>query len=87
MRETTNISARHSNKNNVNVKVLHLENSFVWWWNLDTSEIRSEVPGKFSKLVLEEDGEEQLGLSRQERAITERQEGKEYPTHSIEKED
>jgi hypothetical protein len=27
--------------------VLHLEHSFVWWGNLDSSETRSEVPGKF----------------------------------------
>jgi len=27
-------------------KVLHLEYSFVWCWNLDPSESRSEVPGK-----------------------------------------
>jgi len=28
------------------VKILHLERSFVWCWNLDTSESRSEIPGK-----------------------------------------
>jgi hypothetical protein len=28
-------------------EVLHLEHSFVWYGNLDTSETRSEVPGKF----------------------------------------
>jgi hypothetical protein len=27
--------------------VLHLEHSFVWCGNLDSSETRSEVPGKF----------------------------------------
>jgi hypothetical protein len=28
-------------------EVLHLEHSFVWRGNLDSSETRSEVPGKF----------------------------------------
>jgi hypothetical protein len=28
-------------------EVLHLEHSFVWCGNLDSSEIRSEVSGKF----------------------------------------
>jgi len=28
-------------------KVLHLKFSCVWWWNLDTAERRSEIPGKF----------------------------------------
>jgi hypothetical protein len=28
-------------------KVLHLEHSFVWYSNLDTSESRSEITGKF----------------------------------------
>ena len=28
-------------------KVLHLEHSTVWCSNLDTSESRSELPGKF----------------------------------------
>jgi hypothetical protein len=28
--------------------------------NLDTSEIRSEIPGKFLNVILEKDGEDQL---------------------------
>jgi len=28
-------------------KVLHLENNFVWCWNLKTSESVYEIPGKF----------------------------------------
>ena len=28
-------------------KVLHLEHSFVWCWNLDTSKNRTEILGKF----------------------------------------
>jgi hypothetical protein len=35
--------------------VLHLVHSCVWCWNLDTSESRSEVPGKFWNVVLEKD--------------------------------
>jgi hypothetical protein len=27
--------------------MLHLERSFVWFWNLDTSESGSEISGKF----------------------------------------
>jgi hypothetical protein len=27
--------------------VIHLEHSFVWCWNLDTSEGKSEIPGMF----------------------------------------
>ena len=32
-------------------KVLHLEHSFVWWWNLDTLESGSEIPGMFRNVV------------------------------------
>ena len=39
-------------------KVLHLEQSFVWCGNLDTSESRSGIPGKFRSLVLEKDGDQ-----------------------------
>jgi hypothetical protein len=40
-------------------KVLHLERSFVWCQNLDTSENRSEIyPEKFSNTVLEKVGED-----------------------------
>jgi hypothetical protein len=34
-------------------KVLQLEQSFVWRWNLDASERRSEIIGKFWNMVLE----------------------------------
>jgi len=36
-------------------EVLHLEQSFVWCSNVDTSESRSETPGKFF-VLLEKDG-------------------------------
>jgi hypothetical protein len=44
-------------------KVLALEHSFVWCWNFVTSESRSEIPGKFSNVVLERDGEDQMDRS------------------------
>jgi len=37
----------------VRSEVLHFEHRFVWRWNLDTSEIRSELPLKFWNVVLE----------------------------------
>jgi hypothetical protein len=40
-----------------------VEQSFVWCWEWDTSEIRSEVPGKFWNVVLEKDGEDHLDRS------------------------
>jgi hypothetical protein len=40
--------------------LLHLEHSFVWPGNLDSSETRSAAPGKFWNLVLEKDGEDKL---------------------------
>ena len=43
--------------------VLHLEHSFAQYWNVDTSESRSEIPGKFWKTELEEDIEDQLEQS------------------------
>ena len=41
-------------------KMVHLEHSFIWCWNLDDLCSRSETPGKFSNVVLEKDGEDQL---------------------------
>ena len=43
-------------------KVLHLEHSFIRCWNLDISEGRFEIPGKFLNLVMEMD-EDQLDRS------------------------
>ena len=37
-------------------EVLHLEYSFEWCWKLDTSESKSEMPGKFWNVVMEKDG-------------------------------
>ena len=44
-------------------KVLHLEHSTVWCWNLDTLESRWEKVRKFWIVVLEKDGEDQLDRS------------------------
>jgi hypothetical protein len=41
-------------------EVLHLGHSFVWCWNLETSEIRSEMPGKFTNMVLGKDEEDRV---------------------------
>ena len=47
------------------------EHSFVWCRNLDTSENRSEISGKFWNVVLEKDGEDQLDRSREKwRSVT-----------------
>jgi hypothetical protein len=40
-----------------------LENSFLQCQNLDTSEIKSEIPEKFLNVVPEKDGEDRLGRS------------------------
>jgi len=44
-------------------KVLHFEQSSAWCGDLDTSESRSGVPGKFRSGVREKDGENQLDRS------------------------
>jgi len=31
--------------------------AFVWCWNVDTSQSRSEIPGKFWNVLLKKDGE------------------------------
>ena len=43
--------------------MLHLEHGFIWWWNLDASGSRSEIPGKFWNVVLEKDEKGQLDWS------------------------
>jgi hypothetical protein len=64
-------------------KVLHLEHSFVWCWNVDTSESGSEVSRKFWNVVLEKNGEDQLDRSCEKlRSIAQSQGGEEYPTYN-----
>ena len=50
-------------------EMLHLEHCIVWWSNLDTSKSRSEICGKFWNVVLEKDGEGQLGRSRNKEVL------------------
>jgi len=38
--------------------VLHMKYSFIWCLNMGTSEKGSEIPGRFSDVVLEKDGED-----------------------------
>jgi hypothetical protein len=45
----------------VSRKCLRLERSFVWCWNVDTSESRSEILVMFLNVMLEKDGEDHLG--------------------------
>jgi hypothetical protein len=62
-------------------KMLHLENGFVWCWNMDASGSRSEIPGKFWNLLLEKDGKDQLDRSCEKwRRVTLSQWAEEYPT-------
>ena len=44
-------------------KELHLGQIFIWCWNLDNWESRSDITGKFWNVVLEKDGEDQLDRS------------------------
>ena len=39
-----------------NSKVVQMENGFVWCWNLDNLESRSEISGMFWNVVLEKGG-------------------------------
>jgi hypothetical protein len=68
-------------------KVLHLEYTFLWNWNLDTSERRSEIPGKFWNVVLGEDGDGKFDRSCEKwRSITQNQVLEKYPTYNKKKE-
>jgi hypothetical protein len=39
-------------------EVQHFEHYLVRCWNLDTSDSRSEIPGKFWNMLLEKDGDQ-----------------------------
>ena len=68
-------------------KVLHLEQSFLWCWNMGTSESRLEIPGKFWNVVLEKDVEAELGRSCEKLGnVTKGQGEEEYPTDNKKKE-
>jgi hypothetical protein len=52
---------------------------------MDTSEIRSELPGKFWNVMLEKNGEDQLDRSCEKWSITQSQGGEEYRTYNKKK--
>jgi hypothetical protein len=60
-------------------EVLCIEHSFVWCWKLDTSESRSEIPGKFWNVVLEKDGDQLDWSCKKWRSIIHSQGEGEYP--------
>jgi hypothetical protein len=60
--------------------MLHLEHSFLWFGKVDTSERRSEIPGKFWNLVLEKDGNQLDWSCEKWRSVTKSQGLEEYPT-------
>jgi hypothetical protein len=63
--------------------MLCLDHNFVWCWNLDTSESRSEMLGKFWNVVMEKDGENSLCWSREKwRSIKQSQEAESCTTYS-----
>jgi len=65
-----------------------MEYSFLWFWNLDTFESRSEVPGKFWNVVLEKEGEDHLDQSFEKlSSVTKSRGWEEYPVYNKEKED
>jgi hypothetical protein len=51
-------------------KMQRLKYRFIWSWNLDTSESRSEISGKFWNVVLEKDGEDQLDRQCEKWSLT-----------------
>ena len=65
------------------IRVPHLENCFVWCWNLNTSESTSQMPGKFWNVVFEMDREDQLDRSCWIwRNTTNKHGGEEYPANN-----
>jgi hypothetical protein len=68
------------------MKVLHLEYSLVWRWNLDISESRSGIPLKFWNVMLEKDGDQLDQSCEKWRSITRSQGKEEYRTHNKKKE-
>jgi hypothetical protein len=64
-------------------KVLHLDHSFVWSWNLDSFESRSELLRSFWNEVLQKHSGDQLERSFEKRRIITKNRGeKEHPTHN-----
>ena len=65
--------------------MLHLAHNFVWCWNLDGSENRSEIPGKFLNVMLEKDEGEQMDRPCEKWSVTKGQEERNF-LHSYTKE-
>jgi hypothetical protein len=55
---------------NESSKVPHLEHSFVWCWNLDTSQRISELLWKLWNVVMDKEGEDHLDVSCAKCSIT-----------------
>jgi len=62
-------------------KVLNMEHSFVWCWNLDTSENRSEIPGQLWNVVPKEAGVDQFDRGRSEEVSLTVKEGRNILSH------
>jgi len=68
-------------------KVQHLEYSFVWCWNMDTSGSRSEILEIHENVVLQKDGRVPLVRSCKDwKCIAKCQGGEEYLTKNRKKE-
>ena len=67
-------------------KVPYFEPSFIWCCNLNTSEGRPEILGKFRSAMLGKDGEDQLDRSCENEVSQKSQGGEKYPTNSKKKE-
>jgi hypothetical protein len=65
-------------------KVLLLEHNFLWCWNVDSSESRSEIPGNFEMWCWRRMERDQLDWSCEKwRSVTQSQGGEECPTYIL----
>jgi len=67
-------------------EMLHLEHSFIWRWNEDTSGSRLKIPWKFWNMVLEKDGDQFDRSYEKWRNVAQKERGNEYPTYNRTKE-
>jgi len=65
-------------------KLVRVEHSFVCGWGFDTSESRSEIPGKFWN-VLEKDGGHQLDQSCEKEEVLDIVKGERSILHTVKK--
>ena len=66
--------------------MLYVEHNSVWCWYLDTSESKSEIPGKFWRRMLEREVDDQLDGSYEKWNTTKCQEEKEHTKYNKTKE-